>query len=55
MLSNAEIIAAALGTYGAFIMVVPQFFEQYCFCCFKCNKSAVDDDYEKDEKTPELD
>ena len=57
MLSNAEMIAAVLGTYGAFIMVVPQFFEKYCFCCFMGKGRKVDDDYEKDEeaeKIPEL-
>ena len=52
MLTNAEIIAAALGAYGAFIMVVPGFFEKYCFCCLM-SKKRDDDDY-KDEKIPEI-
>ena len=42
MLTNAEMIAAVLGAYGAFIMVVPGFFEKYCFCCLMSKKNEVD-------------
>ena len=46
MLTNAEIIASCLGTYGAIIMVVPEFFENYCFCCCMNKKKSVgEDDY----------
>lgn len=36
MLNLMEFIGLILGTYGGLVMVIPEVFEKYCFCC--CSK-----------------
>ena len=53
MLTHIEIIASLFGTYGAFIMVIPDIFEKYCFCFCKSKKVNNDEYYELPEPTVE--
>ena len=35
LISILELIGCIIGTYGALLMVIPKFFQKYCFICFK--------------------
>lgn len=40
-ISLIELVCLILVTYGSFIMIFPEFFENYCFICFKKPKELV--------------
>ena len=35
MITTIEIISIFFGMYGVLVMVIPNFFSKYCFCCIK--------------------
>ena len=40
MLNAMEFAGLILGTYGGLVLVIPEFFEKFCFCCCVKKKSA---------------
>lgn len=40
MFSLFELIGLLFGMYGGLILVVPNLFEKYCFCCCRCRKKT---------------
>ena len=38
MFSEFELVGLLCGVYGGLILVVPNLFEKYCFCCCRCRK-----------------